>query len=188
MHPVARNEFTTLNRRCKIRILVRDISGPEGRPWHGLEQTPLKLIWNIARGENVLSRGEVNDQGEIVAKLSPGSGPVTLRIGPPPGEQTGVQPPEEPVSAPECEFAWCEQYELEQVEEVLPPVTEIEGVQARLNRLGYHAGLVDGDLGPVASSALMSFQQEHGLVATGMIDAETQEKLLEEMEELDAGA
>ncbi|MFT3766498.1 MAG: peptidoglycan-binding protein [Minicystis sp.] len=59
----------------------------------------------------------------------------------------------------------------------LDPVTEITGVQARLNNLGYRCGPESGELDARTRAALASFQQEHGLEATGEIDDATRGKL-----------
>ncbi len=59
----------------------------------------------------------------------------------------------------------------------LDPLTEVTGVQARLNNLGYHCGDVDGILGPLTRSALMSFQETYQLKLTGEPDGVTLDKL-----------
>jgi N-acetylmuramoyl-L-alanine amidase len=61
----------------------------------------------------------------------------------------------------------------------LDPVSEVSGVQARLNNLGFYCGEVDGKLGPRTKAALKSFQKEHGLPETGEADAATRAELEE---------
>jgi N-acetylmuramoyl-L-alanine amidase len=61
----------------------------------------------------------------------------------------------------------------------LDPVSEITGVQVRLNQLGYGSGEVDGILGPRTRAALAAFQSRNGLEATGQPAPETTAKLKE---------
>jgi peptidoglycan hydrolase-like protein with peptidoglycan-binding domain len=50
---------------------------------------------------------------------------------------------------------------------------QVRQVQQKLNDLGYHAGSVDGVLGPQTDSALRQFQHARYLDATGHIDSKT---------------
>ena len=50
---------------------------------------------------------------------------------------------------------------------------QVRQVQQKLNDMGYHAGSVDGVLGPQTESALRQFQQARKLDATGHIDSNT---------------
>ena len=61
----------------------------------------------------------------------------------------------------------------------LDPASEITGVQARLNQLGYSSGEVDGILGPRTRAALAAFQSRNGLEVTGQPASETTAKLKE---------
>lgn len=61
----------------------------------------------------------------------------------------------------------------------LDPVDTVSGVQARLNNLGYDAGLVDGVTGPRTRGAVALFQREHGLFVDGIAGPRTQAKLAE---------
>jgi N-acetylmuramoyl-L-alanine amidase len=61
----------------------------------------------------------------------------------------------------------------------LDPVTEVSGVQGRLNNLGFDCGPVDGLMGPDTEDALRAFQAQMGLQVTGQPDSATQAKLLE---------
>jgi hypothetical protein len=61
----------------------------------------------------------------------------------------------------------------------LNPLSEITGVQARLNNLGFHCGAVDGVLGPLAKSAVITFQETYSLKMTGQPDGPTRDKLKE---------
>lgn len=192
--PVTRNLKNVLDRQCKLRIRVLDISGPEGQPWEDLSGNPLKLVWNISRGSQVLRSGEVRSDGWIIAKLPrpEDAEQLVLRIGPRKGSLPGfAEQPTQVLSAPETQFDWCEEYSIgcEDYEaepgEELPPLDSLKGVQARLNRLGYHAGLVDGVAGPVTEAALTRFQREHGLAVTGQDDQPTRERLEKDVNELE---
>ncbi|MEP6822089.1 MAG: peptidoglycan-binding domain-containing protein [Chthoniobacterales bacterium] len=55
----------------------------------------------------------------------------------------------------------------------LEPGEVIARVQAELQRLGYDPGSVDGDFGPATREALVAYQQDNGLQATGEIDQDT---------------
>lgn len=44
-------------------------------------------------------------------------------------------------------------------------------VQSALRRRGYYRGAIDGDIGPGSRAAIRAYQREHGLAATGRIDA-----------------
>lgn len=61
----------------------------------------------------------------------------------------------------------------------LAPITELIGVQARLNNLGFDCGAADGRMNPETEDALRRFQQSHGLRETGKPDQDTRDKLLE---------
>ena len=50
---------------------------------------------------------------------------------------------------------------------------QVRQVQQKLNDIGYHAGSVDGVLGPQTESALRQFQRARNLDATGRIDSKT---------------
>jgi hypothetical protein len=49
--------------------------------------------------------------------------------------------------------------------------------QARLARLGYYPGPIDGDFGPMTSRALRSYQADYGLPITGRLDYQTRSSL-----------
>lgn len=61
----------------------------------------------------------------------------------------------------------------------LDPVSEVTGVQMRLNNLGSDCGDADGELGTRTTQALKRFQEEHGLEPTGELDDETRAKIKE---------
>ena len=62
----------------------------------------------------------------------------------------------------------------------LDPLSQITGLQARLEHLGFRPGPVDGNFGPKTQDALRRFQREHRLPETGEYDDETRSRLLQE--------
>lgn len=58
-----------------------------------------------------------------------------------------------------------------------PTAAQIEAAQRALNERGYDAGPPDGTLGPRSRTALRTFQADSGLETSGMLDAETQQRL-----------
>lgn len=60
---------------------------------------------------------------------------------------------------------------------LLEPVDQLRGVQQRLANLGYDCRGEDGQLGEGTRGALLSFQAEHGLQATGEVDDATRNAL-----------
>lgn len=61
----------------------------------------------------------------------------------------------------------------------LQPVTEIKGLQQRLNNLGYPCGSEDGNLNAQTITAIRQFQKDVQLPITGASDNNTQTKLRE---------
>lgn len=59
----------------------------------------------------------------------------------------------------------------------LDPITEVSGVQGRLQNLGYEVDTTDGEWTPATADAIAEFQQEEGLTVTGELDDETLAKL-----------
>jgi hypothetical protein len=49
--------------------------------------------------------------------------------------------------------------------------------QARLARLGYYPGPIDGDFGPMTSRAIRRYQADYGLPVTGRLDYRTRSSL-----------
>jgi hypothetical protein len=60
------------------------------------------------------------------------------------------------------------------------PITEISGVQGRLNNLGFDCGRVDGFLGPRTETAISNFQIKHDLEASGTPDEPTRNRIVRE--------
>ena len=61
----------------------------------------------------------------------------------------------------------------------LNPVTELSGVQQRLNNLGFFCGNESGDADDKTKAALETFQRRNGLPVTGDADGATKAKLQE---------
>jgi len=61
----------------------------------------------------------------------------------------------------------------------LDPITEVSGVQARLQNLGYYYGLVDGKINDAFKSAICDFQKINELDPTGELDSKTRNKIQE---------
>jgi hypothetical protein len=59
----------------------------------------------------------------------------------------------------------------------LNPLSELSGVQARLNNLGYDCGAADGQMNEETETALRAFQARFGLKETGVLDGPTREKI-----------
>lgn len=59
----------------------------------------------------------------------------------------------------------------------LKPITEVEGLEARLANLGYDVGTVDGVADESTKAAIKHFQFDHGLPATGELDDETRDRI-----------
>lgn len=62
----------------------------------------------------------------------------------------------------------------------LDPVETVQGLQARLNNLGYDCGIVDGVLGPRTEAAVRAFQKDSGLDVDGIAGPNTQAALKSE--------
>jgi len=60
----------------------------------------------------------------------------------------------------------------------LEPVNDTEGIQRRLNMLGYQTGIVDGDMGPKTEHAVLNFQADNNpLKADGLPGPNTRARL-----------
>lgn len=61
----------------------------------------------------------------------------------------------------------------------LDPISEVTGIQARLNNLGFGCGNIDGIVGPKTEASLRLFQEKNGLELTGQANQQTLDKLKE---------
>jgi Putative peptidoglycan binding domain len=57
------------------------------------------------------------------------------------------------------------------------PGSLVVASQARLQKLGYYRGAVDGAFGPLTAEAIRGFQSDNGLPVTGDLDVQTQRRL-----------
>jgi hypothetical protein len=100
---------------------------------------------------------------EINGKFSEGqtdeSGIIEVWI--PPNAMTGI------ILFPDSD----EEYKLELG--ALDPITEISGIQARLQNLGFYDGSVDGEMSEELEQAICDFQEVKGLEPTGELDEDT---------------
>lgn len=55
---------------------------------------------------------------------------------------------------------------------------DVEFLQAELKEIGYYAGLVDGDFGPITRAAALALQSRNGLSADGVVGRQTWEHIL----------
>ena len=62
----------------------------------------------------------------------------------------------------------------------MDPVTEISGIQGRLQNLGYYGGAIDGVMSAELETALRGFQSASGMEPTGQLDDHTRVALVRE--------
>jgi N-acetylmuramoyl-L-alanine amidase len=103
-----------------------------------------------------IEHGETDDDGFIEVSIKPNAKRAKLKVG------SGAK---------------LKVYELQLGG--LTPNDGIRGVQSRLNNLGFHAGEVDGTMGPNTRDALRRFQLHYELEETGEPDEPTRAKLIE---------
>src|SRR5688572_30652267 len=101
---------------------------------------------------NLRRSGTTDSQGVLSVPLPPKAGAAVLTIGP-------------------------EQAEFHLEFGRLQPITEIAGVQARLNNIGFGGGEVTGVLDDPTREALQAFQLRFGLPESGEPDAATLQRL-----------
>ena len=117
-------------------------------------ELPYTLSIDGSVGGRVHYSGKTNGQGEIKHPLDPRDRRATLVVGE--GEER-------------------REYELALGH--LDPVTEITGVQARLNNLGFYCGEPNGVLGSRTVAAIQEFQYREQLQVTGKLDDATRDAL-----------
>lgn len=82
----------------------------------------------------------------------------------------------EPSRIAERSRVFAEQ-ELSPTQERRAQLEQVRQAQKRLNDMGFHAGPVDGIIGPITQSALRNFQESKGLEPTGRLSDETKKAL-----------
>lgn len=107
---------------------------------------------------------------------SPGSGSAADTAAPPPAAAAAPAPPAAPAPAPQAEPAAQANPKPAQPAPPPAPMT-LREAQQRLAALGYRPGAADGKTGPRTREALKSFQQDQGLPPSGVLDAETMQRL-----------
>ena len=150
---------------------------PEKRRRDESAQSSKKTRFRIKRAPWILRLAIKDELGEPIANE-----PYELEIpgaAPREGETDGDGLIEEPVP-PTVESAtlWILGDELRLGVGDLDPVSAATGVQQRLNNLGHAAGVVDGKIGRRTTAALLAFQRQEGLPASGELDDETRQRLL----------
>lgn len=109
--------------------------------------------------EGTLYNGSLDKNGEIDIELEQSSGEASFKVWPYGKEADPVE--------------W--QLSLG----MLPDIETLQGVQARLNSLGFKAGPVDGLMGKQTRTALVGFQQKHNLETNGKADQKTKAALVD---------
>lgn len=61
--------------------------------------------------------------------------------------------------------------------EQLEPENDTKGIQKRLQHLGFYAGPIDGEAGPMTRDAIKNFQKKNNLAVTGVADPDLSEKV-----------
>jgi hypothetical protein len=109
------------------------------------------------------------------------SGPVSDRSGKLDGDGFLTEPI--PPDAVRGEILLDDDFGTREIVEVhlgyVNPLSEVSGVQARLNNLHYPAGTETGELNEQTIEALCQFQYEQELPVTGQIDGATKARLLQ---------
>jgi hypothetical protein len=120
-----------------------------------LGQARANESFRLVAGDQCQS-GSLDDSGTLDVIIPAGAQRATIFLGTPPSEER-----------------------LELAVGSLDPVTEITGVQARLENLGYDCGGVDGTFDDETRAAISAFQQDNQLNVTGDLDPSTLQVLLQ---------
>jgi hypothetical protein len=151
-----------------LRPFSLDLEDDDGEPYGGVKYE----LW--IDGEKFIGRGEsadqvtrTNDEGVIQAQI-----PLVDRV------EVRVWYDKDTESDPQA----FESYDIEPGH--LDPIDTIEGVQHRLETLGYSIGFDQhGDFGEGTKAALISFQEDFELAPSGEIDDDTKDALFRAADE-----
>jgi len=120
-------------------------------------------------------KGTTDGEGVLRERVPLTRKEALLRVTPAPElrEQAAAECSED--ETPDC---GAEVYEWKlQLSEQLP--LDVAGAQARLNNLGFQAGVVDGELGPLTEAALRDFQEQNGISESEPLGEQTRAQLSE---------
>jgi len=118
------------------------------------EDRPRSGLEYVLEIDGKLVSGKTGTDGKIEHAIPPGAKQGKLTVGA--GEN-------------------AEEYDLQLG--YLDPVSEISGIQARLNNLGFDCGEGNDVLGPETKDAIWAFQEQYGLKPTGKPDEMTKQEL-----------
>jgi len=146
----ALNRFRVAVPGTTLRLVVQT---PEGAPVDGC---PYRLLIDGLPPH----AGRTDGGGALECPIRPTDDHATLELGPDRRLAAGTEP---------------RMFDLQLG--ALDPVSELAGVQARLNNLGFEAGQVDGIAGPLTRAGVRAFQRAAGLVVDGIPGPNTQAAL-----------
>jgi hypothetical protein len=152
-HPAAldaRNRFRLSVRRPRLRVAIQTARG------EAVDGCDFQL--EIEGRPPVF--GKTDGAGLIEEPLEPDDDAATLHLGPDARLGSGA-----------------ERLVYDLLLGALDPVEHLEGVQARLNNLGFDCGIVDGVNGPITRAAVRAFQKASGLVVDAIPGPLTQAAL-----------
>ena len=118
------------------------------------KRQPRANIQYIATVDGVNSSGQSDSDGYITLQALPNSKQVNLKL---------------------TDSTKTEQYSLPLGS--LDPIEKLSGVQQRLTNLGYSCVSEQGTMGNLTKSAILAFQKERGLNASGELDDNTRQSL-----------
>jgi len=106
--------------------------------------------------EGIIAEGRLDGEGKMEERVPAEAEEAVIRIGEPPDQA---------------------RYQI--LIGRLDPIDQTEGVQERLNNLGFCCGEPDSEIGTVMRAALSAFQEKEELQETGELDDQTRQRLLE---------
>lgn len=146
---VPSDEAHVFKTKCQREILRIVIEDEEGNPRAGAK-------YSLEFG-NVVKKGTLGSDGLMSITISAKAKEASLTVGDAKDEH-GIQ-----------------EYRLFLGH--LDPISDLRGVQQRLNNLGFDCGPVDGMMGPLTQAALARFQDYMNIEPTGELDDQTRSAL-----------